>query len=83
MVLPPHTGLQIAAIAKLAAVVVATSAACWAPYLTSPAAALEVLQVGTANTHPYPNRQTRMVPKCLVCSGQLLTVRWSAAGFIS
>jgi ALG6, ALG8 glycosyltransferase family len=38
--------LQVATVAKLAAVVVATFAACWAPYLTSPAAALEVLQVG-------------------------------------
>lgn len=40
-------GLQAAAVAELGAVVAATFAACWAPYLTSPAAALEVLQVGS------------------------------------
>jgi hypothetical protein len=47
---PAGTGLQVAAVAKLAAVVVATFAACWAPYLTSTAAALEVLQVGTCRS---------------------------------
>ena len=47
---PPHVGVQVTAIAKLTALVVATFAACWAPYLTSPAAALEVLQVGTATS---------------------------------
>jgi hypothetical protein len=43
---------QVTAVAKLAAVVVATFAACWAPYLSSPAAALEVLQVAFVLARP-------------------------------
>lgn len=40
---------QVAAIAKLGAVVLATFTVCWAPYLTSPSVALGVLQVRTSN----------------------------------
>ena len=36
--------MQVAAIAKLGLVVVATFAVCWAPFLSSPCAALQVLQ---------------------------------------
>ena len=47
------TSPQVAAVAKLGAVVMATFAVCWAPYLTSTAVALEVLQVGTCRTIPH------------------------------